>query len=202
MSVGVETSTIRVPLGHFEGEIHPGGLRNTPVVVVAEPSVERVIEAGVQRTGGASTATAAARDAAVPLGASLFEAAGRAEVGIVVAEGAEAAAALRIARALGGRPLPVLAFEDRLAARAIVDGCAIDLDVALPSVDGPLRYRIRELAAELDLFSDHHVVEVDPRPALAGHTSRGIDGVPMLELAAAAAGVLAGRIAAGNRRWR
>ncbi len=204
VTVGVETMTIRVPLGRLDGEIDPGGLRNTPVVVVAERSVERVIEAGVKRAGGASTVTTtAAANAAVPLGAALLGSGGRAEVALVVAQGGHAAAtALRIVRALGGRPLPVLKFEDLPAARAIVEGCEIDLDVALPSVDGPLRHRFRGLAAELGLFANHHVVEVDVRPALAGGLSRGIDGVPMLELAAAAASVLAGRIAAGNRRWR
>lgn len=201
--VGVETKTIRVPLGHVEGRIEPGGLRNMPVVVFAEPSTERVIRAGVERAGGVRAVTIAPVDAAIPLGAALIEAGGAAEVELVVGQGGDAAAhALRIARALGGRPLPVLAFEDPVAARAIVEGCEIDLDVALPSVNGPLRHRFRELAAELGLFSDHHVVEVDPRPALGDELSERVDGVPMPELAAAAVGVLAARIAAGNRRWR
>ena len=54
-------------------------------------------------------------------------------------------------------------------------------------------------------------MEVDGRPALAELADRGIeprsmgrgvDDDPAYFLAAGAAGVLAGRMAAGNRRWR
>jgi hypothetical protein len=47
----------------------------------------------------------------------------------------------------------------------------------------------------------HHLVEVDPRPA---YDELGLDlgGAGLGQLAAAAAGVLAGRLAARNERWR
>ena len=66
-------------------------------------------------------------------------------------------------------------------------------------------------SATAKLEDRHQLVEVDGRPALAELADRGIEprsmgrGVaddPAYFLAAGAAGVLAGRTAAGNRRWR
>ncbi len=57
----------------------------------------------------------------------------------------------------------------------------------------------------------HQLVEVDGRPALdelatrriePRSMGRGVEDDPAYFLAAGAAGVLAGRTAAGNRRWR
>jgi hypothetical protein len=57
----------------------------------------------------------------------------------------------------------------------------------------------------------HHLVEVDGSPAVhelrargldVRTMGRGIDDDPAFFLAAGAAGVLAGRLAAENRRWR
>jgi hypothetical protein len=46
----------------------------------------------------------------------------------------------------------------------------------------------------------HHLVEVDARPAL--EELGDLAGDSLSALAAAAAGVLAGRIVVGDRRWR
>ena len=113
-----------------------------------------------------------------------------------------AGSVLTVARALGGRPLPVVAFDDPSAAGTMLRGCDVDLDVAFPAVDEPTRGRLREVADGLGLFTRHHVVEVDPRPAFADEDATPIAARSLHALAAAASGVLAGRVAAGNRRWR
>jgi hypothetical protein len=82
----------------------------------------------------------------------------------------------------------------------MLGACWVDLDVAIPSVDGDLRGRVRDAAEHLGLFADHHVVEVDPRPALDGGSDPA--GRTLWELAAAATGVLAGRLVSRNRSWR
>ncbi|HET9417628.1 MAG TPA: hypothetical protein VFP30_08840, partial [Candidatus Limnocylindria bacterium] len=133
-----------------------------------------------------------------PLGETLLRAAGVAEVMVLTTAIEWSGEAMVVARALEGRPLPVVPLDDVEAGRAMLRNCWVDLDVAVPSVDGALRARLREGAERLGLFSDHHVVEVDPRPALRGHTAE----PSPTELSAAATGVLAGRLAARNRSWR
>jgi Protein of unknown function (DUF3866) len=80
---------------------------------------------------------------------------------------------------------------------------ALDDDEHRDAVWGALR------SARLE--DRYQLVEVDGRPALEELAARGIEprsmgrGVeedPAFFLAAGAAGVLAGRVAAGNRRWR
>jgi hypothetical protein len=74
---------------------------------------------------------------------------------------------------------------------------AAELDAEIPI---PIGHEVDRVAMPpLALGPMHQLVQVDPTPALeeAGE----IDAAPDV-LAAAAAGVLAGRIAAGNRRWR
>jgi hypothetical protein len=197
VTVGVQTRTVRVPVGSDPRPVDPAGLRNTPVVVFTDPSSEPVIREGIANAGGASVRLAQGE----PLGAALLADAGKTEVLLVLAEGpAEGGSALRIARALAGRPLPVVPFDDLAAAASLFGMCELDVDVALPSIGSEARAAARAAAERLGLFDEHHVVEVDPRPALgdpADLTTR-----PLSELAAAVTGVLAARIAAGNRRWR
>ena len=208
IAAGADTRLVRVPLGRFEHEIDPGGLRNTPVVVLSHPVLEATVRAGVTRAGQASVARLEPASGSF-LGAELLGSSSTAEVLLVVAHGSAGAAALVVTTALGGRPLPVIPLDDPAGARALLQGCDVDLDIAVPSVDGPLRGLIRGVVDQLGLFIEHHVVEVDPRPALpdadidGGVAAAGAGGGPSLhELAAAATGVLAGRVAAGNRRWR
>lgn len=201
IAVGVGTRQVRVPLGSFEGEVDPGGLRNTPVVVLSDPGLEDTVRAGARRAGDASIARVELEDEEFP-GAGLLRGSSIAEVLVVVARGPVAADALIVARALGGRPLPVIALDDPASANAMLRHRDVDLDVAVPSVDEPMRALIREAVERLGLFIDHHVVEVDPRPALAERVGVGADAPSVHELTAAATGVLAGRLAAANRRWR
>ena len=198
VTVGVRAEIVRVPLARSHGDVDPGGMRNAPVVLLTDPDHEPLVRAGAERAGRALVTTIGASDE--PLGSSLLHAAAAGEVVVLVTEPPSAGAALVVARALEGRPLPVMPFDDEVAARTMLDGCWVDLDVAIPSIDGALRDRLRGAVERLGMFADHHVVEVDPRPALAGRRD-GADPTPS-ELSAAAAGVLAGRLAARNRSWR
>jgi hypothetical protein len=200
ITVGVRTETVRVPLGRWHGELHPGGLRQIPVVVLTSAELEPLVRRGAERAGRATVTTIAASDA--PLGGRLLRAAPTAEVLVFVTDDVSAAASLVVARALEGRPLPVVPLSDDDAARSMLRDCWVDLDVAIPSVDGILRDRVRVAAEHLGLFADHHVVEVDPRPALGDHRDPDALDPTLRELSAAATGVLAGRLAARNRSWR
>lgn len=196
--VGVETREVVVPLGRPVGKFDPGWLRNTPVIVLTSAALEPTAGAAAERAGLASVSTVRL-GSGVRLGPRLLEAAADAEVLTVVVAVDDATETLIVARALRGRPLPVVPFDDPLSARRMFEACWVDLDIALPSLEGPGRAEVRAVVAELGLFASHHVVEVDPRPGLDG---RGRGAPSLHELAAAATGVLAGRVAAGNRRWR
>lgn len=83
--------------------------------------------------------------------------------------------------------------------------------VAVPALEGEQRDRIWSALREAGLEERHQLVEVSGQPALDLMAERGIGGEtmgrpleedPAFFLAAGAAGVLAGRMAAGDRRWR
>ncbi len=198
VAVGVETRTVTVPLGPYDGDVDPGGLRNTPVVVLTSEALEPTVRAGAERAGPA-TVRVVEVGAEDRLGARLLEAAQGAEVLTLVEHIDAVAEALVVVRVLRGRPLPVVPFDDRAAAGRMLEGCWVDLDVATPSVEGSQREETRRVGMEVGIFSAHHVVEVDPR---AGLDDLDLGACTLHELAAAAAGVLAGRIASRNRHWR
>ena len=92
---------------------------------------------------------------------------------VAVTEGAEVVLVeggggphLRVARALGGRPLPCCrcpigdAVETTLARC-----CGLDVDVPVPSLEEPERSLVAECLRPLTLEATHHLVEVDPAPA-------------------------------------
>ncbi|HEX7247696.1 MAG TPA: hypothetical protein VF351_06310 [Actinomycetota bacterium] len=199
ISVGIETRQVTVLLGRYEEPVNPGGLRNMPVVVLPDAGWVDIVRTGVRRAGRATVAVVDLTKGGVA-GAELLRAASGAEVVLVVVPRGLASPVLIAARALEGRPLPVVPLGDDTGVRAMLQGCDIDLDVAVPSVDGPTRDLVRGAAERLGLFLDHHVVEVDPRPAFSEADDTARASLP--KLTAASAGVLAGRIAAGNRRWR
>ena len=60
---------------------------------------------------------------------------------------------------------------------------------------------LRAAMSPLRLDDLHHLVEVDPRPG-SDRGAQANDPPDLDVLGAAAAGVLAGRLAAGSRRWR
>jgi Protein of unknown function (DUF3866) len=131
--------------------------------------------------------------------------------------------ALMAARTLDGRPIPALrvSFADaRERHRAVshhsltilADVCAVDVNVPVPALpDERERELVWEALRGRKLEEKHHLVEVDGAPAIeelrareidVRTMGRGIDDDPAFFLAAGAAGVLGGRMAAENRRWR
>jgi hypothetical protein len=131
--------------------------------------------------------------------------------------------ALMAAATLGGRPIPALrvSFADgrerhrgvsHHSLTILADVCKVDVNVPVPhlAVDAE-RAEVWNGLRSRKLEDVHHLVEVDGRPAVdelrdrgvdVTTMGRGIDDDPAFFLAAGAAGVLAGRMAAEDRRWR
>jgi Protein of unknown function (DUF3866) len=130
---------------------------------------------------------------------------------------------LNAVAALGGRPIPSLriSFADaRPRHRGVShhsltilrDVCLVATDVPVPTLeDDAQRQVVWDALRAAKIEERHQLVEVDGRPALEELAARridprsmgrGVDEDPAYFLAAGAAGVLAGRAAAGNRRWR
>ena len=130
--------------------------------------------------------------------------------------------ALMAAATLRGRPIPALrvSFADERARHRgvshhsltiLADVCKVDVNVPVPVLDDDARRSaVWEALRSRHLEEIHHLVEVDGAPAVDELRARGVDvrtmgrGIeddPAFFLAAGAAGVLAGRLAAENRRW-
>jgi len=131
--------------------------------------------------------------------------------------------ALNAASTLGGKPLPALrvSFADErdrhrgLSHHSVTilrDVCKVDVNVPVPSLaDGSQRAAVWDALRAAKLEEIHHLLEVDGQPALDELHDRGVkvssmgramEQDPAFWLAAGAAGVLAGRLAATNRKWR
>jgi Protein of unknown function (DUF3866) len=131
--------------------------------------------------------------------------------------------ALMAAATLGGRPIPALrvSFADARerhrgvshhSLTILADVCRVDVNVPVPVLDDDAqRAAVWDALRSRKLEEIHHLVEVDGAPAVdelrargidVRSMGRGIDDDPAFFLAAGAAGVLAGRLAAENRRWR
>jgi Protein of unknown function (DUF3866) len=135
----------------------------------------------------------------------------------------ESAMSLNAATILGGRPVAALriSFADprerhrgvsHHSLTALSRVAMASVHVAVPVIDDPEhRNHIWAALKEARLEERHQLVEVNGRPALDLLAERGIvpesmgrklDGDPLFFLGAGAAGVLAGRMAAGDRTWR
>ena len=131
--------------------------------------------------------------------------------------------ALNAAVALGGRPVPALrvSFADErprhrgLSHHSVTilrDVCTAQCNVPVPALGDPAhRLIVWDALRQANLEERHHLVEVDGRPGIVGLDDRGLrvrsmgrgpDDDPAFFLAAGAAGVLAARMAAADRRWR
>jgi hypothetical protein len=131
--------------------------------------------------------------------------------------------ALMAAATLRGRPIHALrvSFADERARHRgvshhsltiLADVCKVDVNVPVPVLeDDAERSAVWDALRSRKLEEIHHLVEVDGAPAVEELRARGVDvrsmgrGIeddPAFFLAAGAAGVLAGRLAAENRRWR
>jgi hypothetical protein len=201
VDVGVSTREIVVLLGSWSGANDPAGplgLASTPVVVTVDDSLAPLVEAGARRSGRVP-AVAHVTGAEISLGLRLFESV-RAGAGVIVI-GDGTVRHLWLARALGGRPLTALPLQHPDALASLFEGLDLDVEVPVPACAEPMRDHVRSLLAPLALERTHHLVEVDPRPAF---DELGLDvaDADLDRLAAAAAGVLAGRLAVGNRRWQ
>ena len=194
VAVGVERRTFRVPLGTWPEEEPPaGGLREAPVVVLPDHDRLAVVRLAVTRAGGVEPSLVA------PDGGALLRAAEQGAEVMIVTSGS--ARTMNAIRAFGGRPLPALPWSSRAAITELFEGCLVDVDVAVPQLAGTGRAALRGTVAALHLDALHHVVEVDPRPGSDRDPQTNV-GPDLDALGAAAAGVLAGRLAARSRRWR
>jgi hypothetical protein len=130
--------------------------------------------------------------------------------------------ALMAARALKGRPVAALrmSFADPRERHRVVshhsltilrDVCKVDVNVAVPVLDDAERAVVWDALRAAKLEETHQLVEADGRPALAELQRRGLEVTsmgrspvedPLFFLAAGAAGVMAGRMAASSRSYR
>jgi len=131
--------------------------------------------------------------------------------------------AVNAAATLGGRPIPVLrvSFADlrerhrglsHHSLTILRDVCKVAANVAIPTLAGDgEREAVWGALRAAKLEERHQLIEVDGRPALDELHARGVVARsmgrtevddPAFFLAAGAAGVLAGRMAVGSRRWR
>jgi hypothetical protein len=201
IEVGVTRHPVRIAIGPWSGAADPSGplgLAAAPVIVLPDARWTELALAGALRAGR-RPAWARVPAGAQNLGTDLLVAVGTG-ADVVVVDGGDGAA-LAMARVLGGRPLAALPLERPASIGEFLAGCPYDVHIPIPAADEPVRTEIRSAMDPWALESAHHLVEVDPMPAFA---ESGIDpaSAPLDAHAAAAAGVLAGRLAATNRRWR
>ncbi len=129
--------------------------------------------------------------------------------------------ALMAAATLKGRPVAALrvSFADQRdrhrgvshhSLTILRDVCRTDVNVAVPALDEPERTIVWDALRAAKLDERHQLVEADGRPALAELEHRGVTITsmgrspaedPAFFLSAGAAGVMAGRMAAGSRRY-
>jgi hypothetical protein len=191
-------------------------LLQAPIVLALDPETVPLIRAGAARAGGDPTFIVAVDPDLRTLLAAVHGVG--AEFIVAVCSSVEAAArAVRHVTARRGRALPVLGISDGIVdidTRTLLRDATLDaLNVAVPALAEADRTRLWDSLRAERIEERHHLVEVDGRPALdaldalaaapphpdAG-LATGLHGVAAL--AAGAAGVLAGRLVAGGRRWR
>jgi hypothetical protein len=130
--------------------------------------------------------------------------------------------ALNAVAVLGGRPVAALrvSFADERERHRGVSHhsltilskiCTAEANVAVPVLDDDRREVVWNALRAARIEERHQLVETDGRPALAKLEESGVQvrtmdrgpkEDPAFFLAAGAAGVLAGRMAAGSRKWR
>jgi hypothetical protein len=178
-----------------------------PVVAVDDPSLVMPIRAGARRASGGAPLLETDRGSADAF--SEARATG-AQIIVAVLESPAIVEALNLVEGLGGRGLPVLGVVERNgiprlegSSEALLtrDGL-VALNVAVPVVDAlHLRTTLWDDLRRARIEERHHLVEVDGRPAIAELGWEPAEAVWRAR-AAGAAGVLAGRMAAANRRWQ
>jgi len=119
---------------------------------------------------------------------------------VLLVAGATDGSLLDQVAALRGRVVPALPLGRPQALTSLFAGSTLEVDLPVPGMHGAARAAIRERIAAISLDS-RRLVEVDPRPAFE-EAGLDFETADLDALGAAAAGVLAGRLAAANRRWR
>jgi uncharacterized protein DUF3866 len=129
---------------------------------------------------------------------------------------------LNAAHALGGRPVAALRVsfaDERERHRAVshhsltilADVCLVPATVAVPSLEEPQRSAVWGALRAARLEERHHLVEAAGESALdaLGDAGIAVESMgrsprddPAFFLAGGAAGIVAGRMAVGGRRWR
>jgi hypothetical protein len=186
----------------------PGLLRMVPVVLLPEGSILEPVLAGIARAGGGASVRVVSgmdeRRAVLERGVST-----EVVVATVDRPSEELVGWVTALLDRGARPLPVL----RATLAAGVEASSLSmlgelpqgLNVAVPALeDDAARSLVWSTLRRAGVEERHHLVDVDGRPALDELASRGtaVEGDLITLLAAGAAGVLGGRMAAGNRIWR
>jgi hypothetical protein len=172
-------------------------LASLPVIVLTDRALSPIAEAGARRAGRGPRIIHVAVGADIDVALSDAGAA-RAEVVIVDVGGP---AVLRVAARRAALALAALPLERPGAIAALLTDLDVDVHVPLPVPDDEVRTRVRAIVDPFRLEDTHHLVDVDPRPAFA-ELGEDVGTAGLDRLAAGAAGVLAGRLAVGNRRWR
>lgn len=202
LEVGIEDHVVTLDLGAWPIDApDPAGvlgLASSPVVVLSDARLTDLAIAGAVRSGQAPACVRLRADDP-RLGIEMLVAVSQGADVIVIESGG--GPQLALARALGGRPLAVLPLGRPDDIARYLAGCLYDVHVPLPTGADALRDGVHAAISTLDLESRHHLVEVDPAPAFA-QTETTLAEAPLDAIAAAAAGVLAGRLAVGNRHWR
>lgn len=196
--VGVAAHGFAVVLGGWPRDSDlsdPTGLASTPVVLLSDGRAAPIAVAGIERAG--RDPTVVRLDGSRPaLGLALLRA--RAEGAEVVVVSPADGRHLDLVRVLGGRAVLALPSADPGVVRSWLGAPELDADIPIPM---GARDAVRQGIGPLHLEDVHQLVEVDPSPAFDA-AGRSAEEASVAELAAGSAGVLAGRIAAGNRRWR
>ena len=176
-----------------------------PVVVVPSEELAEVVEAGATRAGGSPTFAVVPYADEATLLAALETGA---EIVIAVGVGDIAVQSLDCAQELGGRGIPVLVLDgevvDSSTLELLAEPSLRDLNVPVPTLEEDTRAAVWDSLRAARVEERHHLVEVDGRPALEELRERGksLQGDQLQLLGAGAAGVLAGRMAVANRKWR
>jgi hypothetical protein len=194
--IGVDDHALTAMLGPWPANrpdpAGPLGLASAPVILLPVPSLETVAAAGADRAGR-EPAIALLSASTAQLGLELLAATSSGAEVVVLSEAT--GRHVDLVRIVGGRAVVALAFPDAAAATAWLGDAELDADLPVPTGDDGW---LRDVAT-LGLESMHQLVQVDPTIAIdPTRTASGKSAAG----AAAAAGMLAGRIAAGTRRWR
>ena len=187
-------------------------LRSTPVVLIPDPEMRPVVAAGLARAGGHPEALAIdLTERASASWTTELRGAARPEA-VLLSAPVDAMEAIVIggieAGALGGRLVLTVSVRlssgpDAATIELLRDARVPEASVAVPSIRDDHERRTLWGALGSAVDGRHHLVDVDGAPALAELADVGpvVEGDLRWLLGAGAAGVLAGRMVAGNRRW-